>query len=47
VIAGFFLPFLPLFFFRAESNIFSRKAQMAIVAGVSINVVYGALRIFA
>ena len=59
VVAGFFFPFLPLFFFTArggagaaaglvgEGNLFSKRMQMAIVAGLSINVLYGALRAFA
>ncbi|KAK9894477.1 hypothetical protein P389DRAFT_97058 [Cystobasidium minutum MCA 4210] len=47
VIIGFFFPFLPLFFFRApegETPVFSKQMQMAIVAGLSINILYGALR---
>lgn len=47
VIVGFFFPFLPLFFFRAaegETPVFSKRMQMAIVAGLSINILYGALR---
>lgn len=47
VIAGFFLPFLPLFFFRAESAVFTKQMQMAIIAGCAVNVLYGALRAFA
>lgn len=46
VIAGFFLPFLPLFFFRQEPSVFSKQTQMAIVAGVCVNVLFGALRAF-
>lgn len=47
VIVGFFFPFLPLFFFRAaegEPPVFNKRMQMAIVAGLSINLLYGALR---
>ena len=47
VIIGFFFPFLPLFFFRAaegETPVFNKQMQMAIVAGLSINILYGALR---
>lgn len=47
VIIGFFFPFLPLFFFRTgedETPVFSKRMQMAIVAGLSINILYGALR---
>lgn len=47
VVAGFFFPFLPLFFFRVEPEVFSKRMQMAIVAGLCINVLYGALRAFA
>lgn len=46
VTLGFFAPFLPLFFFRSENSIFSSRMQMAIVAGMSINILYGALRSF-
>lgn len=47
VIVGFFFPFLPLFLLRAaegETLVFSKRMQMAIVAGLSINLLYGALR---
>jgi hypothetical protein len=47
VVAGFFFPFLPLFFFRRGQTIFSKRMQMAIVAGCSINLLYGTLRAFA
>lgn len=59
VVAGFFFPFSPLFFFSnrggssaaaglvGEGSMFSKRMQMAIVAGLSINVLYGALRAFA
>ncbi|GAA6060156.1 hypothetical protein JCM10212_001453 [Sporobolomyces blumeae] len=40
---GFFVPFLPLFFFRTQ--LFSRRMQMAIVLGILINVGFGLLRL--
>ncbi|GAA5966808.1 hypothetical protein JCM21900_006096 [Sporobolomyces salmonicolor] len=43
VCVGFFMPFLPLFFFRTQ--IFSRRMQMAIVVGIIINLGFGLLRI--
>ncbi|GAA5903852.1 Dsc3p [Sporobolomyces salmoneus] len=43
VCVGFFMPFLPLFFFRTQ--IFSRRMQMAIVLGILINLAYGLLRL--
>ncbi|GAA5954364.1 hypothetical protein JCM3765_004435 [Sporobolomyces pararoseus] len=43
VCVGFFMPFLPLFFFRTQ--IFSRRMQMAIVLGILINLGYGLLRL--
>ncbi|ORY59426.1 DUF2407 C-terminal domain-domain-containing protein [Leucosporidium creatinivorum] len=44
VCIGFFVPFLPFFFFR--SQIFNRTMSMAIVLGAFINVGFGLLRIF-
>lgn len=38
VTVGFFIPFLPFFFFRTQ--IFSKRMQMAIVLGAFINVLY-------
>ncbi|GAA5984628.1 hypothetical protein JCM11641_004545 [Rhodosporidiobolus odoratus] len=43
VCVGFFVPFLPLFFFR--SQIFSKRMQMAIVLGIVFNLVFGVLRL--
>ncbi|GAA5822628.1 hypothetical protein JCM11251_004323 [Rhodosporidiobolus azoricus] len=42
VCIGFFVPFLPLFFFR--SQIFSKRMQMAIVLGIVMNLAFGLLR---
>ncbi|GAA5978755.1 hypothetical protein JCM10908_004471 [Rhodotorula pacifica] len=42
VCAGFFVPFLPLFFFRTQ--IFSKRMQIAIVLGIFINLAFGFLR---
>ncbi|GAA5883400.1 hypothetical protein JCM3774_004148 [Rhodotorula dairenensis] len=42
VCAGFFVPFLPLFFFRTQ--IFSKRMQIAIVLGIVINLAFGFLR---
>ncbi|GAA6050073.1 hypothetical protein JCM3770_001356 [Rhodotorula araucariae] len=39
---GFFVPFLPLFFFRTQ--LFTRRMQIAIVLGVIINLGFGFLR---
>lgn len=38
VTVGFFIPFLPFFFFRTQ--IFSKRMQMAIVLGAFINLLY-------
>ncbi|GAA5877416.1 hypothetical protein JCM16303_003324 [Sporobolomyces ruberrimus] len=43
VCVGFFMPFLPLFFFRTQ--VFSRRMQMAIVLGILINLGFGLLRL--
>ncbi|GAA6029382.1 hypothetical protein JCM8097_003648 [Rhodosporidiobolus ruineniae] len=43
VCVGFFVPFLPLFFFR--SQIFTKRMQIAIVLGICINAVFGVLRL--
>ncbi|GAA5949151.1 hypothetical protein JCM10213_007107 [Rhodosporidiobolus nylandii] len=43
VCIGFFVPFLPVFFFRAQ--IFSKRMQMAIVLGIILNVAFGLLRL--
>ncbi|GAA5904622.1 hypothetical protein JCM8208_004832 [Rhodotorula glutinis] len=40
---GFFVPFLPLFFFRTQ--LFTKRTQIAIVLGVIINVGFGFLRL--
>ncbi|GAA5973901.1 hypothetical protein JCM8115_002443, partial [Rhodotorula mucilaginosa] len=42
VCAGFFVPFLPLFFFRTQ--VFSKRMQIAIVLGIFINLAFGFLR---
>ncbi|GAA5837560.1 hypothetical protein JCM9279_006788 [Rhodotorula babjevae] len=39
---GFFVPFLPLFFFRTQ--LFTKRTQIAIVLGVIINLGFGFLR---
>ncbi|GAA6006362.1 hypothetical protein JCM10207_000617 [Rhodosporidiobolus poonsookiae] len=43
VCIGFFVPFLPLFFFR--SQIFTKRMQMAIVLGCVVNLGFGLLRL--
>ncbi|GAA6013144.1 hypothetical protein JCM11491_005195 [Sporobolomyces phaffii] len=43
VCVGFFMPFLPLFFFRTQ--VFSRRMQMAIVLGILVNLGFGLLRL--
>ncbi|TNY23689.1 DUF2407 C-terminal domain-containing protein [Rhodotorula diobovata] len=40
---GFFVPFLPLFFFRTQ--LFTKRTQMAIVLGIIINLGFGFLRL--
>jgi len=42
VCVGFFVPILPLFFFRTQ--VFSRRMQMAIVIGLCCNLGFGLLR---
>ncbi|KAM0792312.1 hypothetical protein ACM66B_004998 [Microbotryomycetes sp. NB124-2] len=44
VCIGFFVPFLPFFFFRSQA--FSRAMSIAIVLGAFINVTFGLLRMF-
>ncbi|KAK4058836.1 hypothetical protein OIO90_000282 [Microbotryomycetes sp. JL221] len=44
VCIGFFVPFLPFFFFRTQ--VFSRGMSIAIVLGAFINLVFGLLRMF-
>ncbi|KAK4053810.1 hypothetical protein OIV83_001466 [Microbotryomycetes sp. JL201] len=44
VCIGFFVPFLPFFFFRSQA--FSRAMSIAIVLGTFINVTFGLLRMF-
>ncbi|BGP22661.1 hypothetical protein Rt10032_c08g3530 [Rhodotorula toruloides] len=43
VCIGFFVPFLPLFFFRTQ--IFTRRMQIAIILGIIINLGFGILRL--
>ncbi|BGP29906.1 hypothetical protein JCM10296v2_001658 [Rhodotorula toruloides] len=43
VCIGFFVPFLPLFFFRTQ--IFTRRMQIAIVLGIVVNLGFGVLRL--
>ncbi|BGO97544.1 uncharacterized protein family UPF0645, transmembrane [Rhodotorula toruloides] len=43
VCIGFFVPFLPLFFFRTQ--IFTRRMQIAIILGIVVNLGFGILRL--
>ncbi|GAA5874259.1 hypothetical protein JCM8547_007807 [Rhodosporidiobolus lusitaniae] len=43
VCVGFFVPFLPVFFFR--SQVFTKRMQMAITLGIAMNLVFGLLRL--
>ncbi|BGP05876.1 DSC E3 ubiquitin ligase complex subunit 3 [Rhodotorula toruloides] len=43
VCIGFFVPFLPLFFFRTQ--IFTRRMQIAVILGIVVNLGFGILRL--